>query len=62
MQHRQKHQLFYEVFTPYSQEKYSTSVHKQRLNAIILYYIMSIHINYQRPIHAVTKGQQTSEL
>jgi len=36
MQHWQTYHLFDEVFTPYSQEKYSTSIHKQSLNRVIL--------------------------
>jgi hypothetical protein len=45
MQHRQTYHLFDEVFKSYSQEKYSTSVHEQRLNRVILYWIMSIYTN-----------------
>jgi hypothetical protein len=61
MQHTQAyHPLgFDEVYTPYFQEKHSTSIQKQRLHTVIHYEIKSIHINYQRPISAVTKSSTT---
>jgi len=37
MQHKQICHLFDEVYTPYYQEKHSTSFQKQRLNTVILY-------------------------
>ena len=61
MQHKQTYRLFDEVHTPYFQEKHSTLMNKQSLNTVILYYIRSIYINYQRPKRAVTEGQQTSD-
>ena len=37
MQHKQTYHLSDEVHTTYFQEKYSTSIHKRRLNTVILY-------------------------
>jgi len=34
MQHKQTYHLLDEVYTPYSQEKHSTSIQKQHLNTV----------------------------